>query len=307
MTSFPKPPKSFAEQLQILKDRGLIVSDEPFALNCLAHHNYYRLSAYRQPFETPTTPDVFLSGITFDDIWQLYLFDQSLRALLGEAMRSIELSVRTQWSYLLAHRYGPQSYETPLPFSDLGRHDLNLAKLDESLRKSEEKSVSHYRSKHNMMRPPIWVVSEILSFGELEHWSRNLTPSNQKKLALIYDLPADVFVSFLKQSSYIRNMCAHHARVWNRHLTFTLKLPKTTPAHLLPNLNVITKAGLYNSFVLIDHVLRKIDSSSDWTIRLKQLIQPLAAHHIVSMGFPPNWRQLPMWVDSIPSVPSMPL
>ena len=72
-----KTPLDYQVQLDLLKSRGLAVSDEPFALHCLAHHNYYRLSAYRFPFTVQGDPDTFLPGTTFEQIWQLYDFDLS--------------------------------------------------------------------------------------------------------------------------------------------------------------------------------------------------------------------------------------
>lgn len=45
-----KPFKTYVEQLQILKDRGLAVHDEETALETLKHHSYYRFSAYRFPY-----------------------------------------------------------------------------------------------------------------------------------------------------------------------------------------------------------------------------------------------------------------
>ena len=92
--SFNKPPKSYAEQLQILKNRGLVVADDAFAEHCLKHHNYYRLSAYRFPLTEPDNPDRFLPGTTFDNFWGLYCFDRQLRLLVMEGVKRLEISVR---------------------------------------------------------------------------------------------------------------------------------------------------------------------------------------------------------------------
>jgi abortive infection bacteriophage resistance protein len=89
-----KPAKTYVEQLQILKNRGLIVADEPRALHCLEHHNYYRLSAYRFPLTIQGNPDQFLPGTTFDELWNLYHFDRTLRQFVAEAVKRVEISVR---------------------------------------------------------------------------------------------------------------------------------------------------------------------------------------------------------------------
>ncbi|MCC6882555.1 MAG: Abi family protein, partial [Verrucomicrobiales bacterium] len=72
--SRPKVARTYQEQLDLLKARGLVVSDEPTALHCLEHHNYYRLSPYRFPFTQPGNRDAFQPGTTFEQIWALYTF-----------------------------------------------------------------------------------------------------------------------------------------------------------------------------------------------------------------------------------------
>lgn len=108
-----KPAKTYQEQLEILKSRGLEIPDEVRALHYLAHHNYYRLTAYRIPFTQPGNPDQFLPGTTFDDLWNLYHFDRTLRQIVNEAVKRVEISARARWAYVLGHGYGAQAYENP--------------------------------------------------------------------------------------------------------------------------------------------------------------------------------------------------
>jgi len=72
--SFQKPALTYEQQIELLKSRGLTILDEAFAKHCLAHFNYYRLSAYRRPFTEPGNYDRFRAGVTFDDLWALYCF-----------------------------------------------------------------------------------------------------------------------------------------------------------------------------------------------------------------------------------------
>ena len=81
MPSYTKPATDYSGQITILASRGLVIADPVFAGHCLAHHNYYRLSAYRFPFTAPGNPDLFLPGTTFEQLWALYDFDRQLRRL----------------------------------------------------------------------------------------------------------------------------------------------------------------------------------------------------------------------------------
>ena len=105
-----KPAITYQQQLDLLKSRGLSVPDEPFALHILEHHNYYRLSAYRFSFTVPGNSDQFRPGITFTRLWDLYHFDRSLRQLVMEACKRVEISARSRWAYEVGHRLAPLEY-----------------------------------------------------------------------------------------------------------------------------------------------------------------------------------------------------
>ena len=133
-----KPPKTYPEQLQILRDRGLIVQNEGKALHILEHHNYYRLSAYRFPFVERDNPDRISSRHDLRRFWALYCFDRGLRQLVSEACKRIEISLRARWAYVLGHAYGPQAYENPANFKIANSMQHTYASLDDELDRSDE-------------------------------------------------------------------------------------------------------------------------------------------------------------------------
>lgn len=73
--SYKKNFKTFDEQLVLLKERELKISNDSFALSKLKRINYYRLSAYFLPFQYPKNSDkkdIFFKDTTFEEIIQLY-------------------------------------------------------------------------------------------------------------------------------------------------------------------------------------------------------------------------------------------
>lgn len=297
-----KKAKTYPEQLQILKDRGLIVADEPRALHCLEHHNYYRLSAYRYPLTVQGNPDQFLPGTTFDDLWNLYHFDRTLRQFVAEAVKRVEISVRARWAYVLAHIHGPQAYEHAPIFRNPLRHTESLAKLDDELARSREDFVSHYRTRYGMSRPPIWAASEVLSFGLLSRFYENLKrDSERKKISTTYGLSPDTLESLLQHCAYIRNLCAHHSRLWNRRFTITLELPQSSPAAVIPNLHPAQDRLIYNTLVLLTHMISVIEPASTWSNRLVIQLLGLDAKFLPHMGFPADWQQRPLWKKLLPA------
>ena len=301
---FNKTPKTYREQLGIFKSRGLIVPDEDFAEHCLRHHNYYRLSAYRFPFTVPDNVDLFKGGTTFDQLWDLYCFDRNLRLLVMQGVKRLEISTRTNLAYNLAHRHGVFSYEDPSVFKSVSRHSSALQHLDEELSRSKELFVQHYRTSHRLRRPPIWAACEVMSFGLLSRFYENIKFAGTKKcIAAEYGLHPDTMRSLLVHSVYIRNLCAHHSRLWNRKFTITLKLPQRGPAGLINSLNITDdnsneRRKIYNTLVMLAHIVNVIEPGNDWTQNICKLLHeqsfPVAEH----MGFPENWQTLPMWSRS---------
>jgi len=293
---FNKPPKSYAEQVAILKGRGLLVPDETFAEHCLRHHNYYRLSAYRFAFTAPEIPDQFIDGTTFDDLWNLYCFDRRLRLLVMEGVKRLEISVRTNMAYTLAHTYGVFSYEDPACFHNRYRHTKGLATLDEELRRSKEVFVQHYRNEYGLQRPPIWAACEVMSFGLLSRFYENIKADRVRKtIAAEYGLTSHTMKSLLLHAVYVRNLCAHHSRLWNRRFTITLALPHHQPATLLTSLNPPEDRRIYNTLTLLAHIVNIIEPENHWSHQLRALLHAQTYPVTQHMGFPADWESLPIW------------
>ena len=222
---------TYKEQLELLKSRGLTIDKEADALSCLANYNYYRLSIYWRAFTEPQNHDRFQKGTTFGQILSLYNFDQELRKLVNEACKRLEISARSRWAYELAQEYGPQAYEDPTVFNHVPRHTQLLAGFDAHFEASKEDFVLHYKDKP-CHRPEIWVAVELFDFGRLRYFY-NATKRAQTRIRIAnhYELPEPTFASLLTCGNYLRNICAHHSRLWNRKLTYKLKLPKKLPPY----------------------------------------------------------------------------
>lgn len=291
-----KPPKTYSDQLQILRSRGLIVSDEARALHCLEHHNYYRISAYRFPLAEPANPDLFLTGTTFDQLWDLYHFDRGMRQLVSEAVERVEISVRARWAYVLAHAHGRQAYEHAPVFRNPQRHTDSLSRLDEELDRSREDFVAHYRKRYQTRRPPVWVVSEVMSFGLLSRFYENIKRNSERKqISSTYGLSPETLESMLQHCAYVRNLCAHHSRLWNRRFTITIQLPTSTPPAVIPNLHPPEDRRIYNTLVLLVHFVALIEPAATWPRRLVQHLLTLNPALVSHLGFPPDWQTRPMW------------
>jgi len=293
--SYNKPPRTYEEQLAILESRGLVVVDRATALHRLGHHNYYRISAYRFTLTESGNPDRFLPGTTFEQLWSLYCFDRQLRLLVTEAVKRLEISVRTNWAYVLGRGYGAMAYERPSVFRNPQRHTNALGRLDEELGRSHEAFVAHYRRKYGMTRPPIWAACEVMSFGLLSRFYENIRHIRDKKvISRIYDLTPENLKSLLEHSVYVRNLCAHHGRLWNRRFTITMSLPKRQPAALVTSLNPKENRRVYNTLALLAHIVDIVEPENHWKDRILELLRSQVVPVTQHMGFPEDWENCPI-------------
>jgi len=294
--NYNKPPRTYDEQLRILESRGLVVANRAFALHCLEHCNYYRISAYRFELTLAGNPDQFLPGTTFEQLWGLYCFDRQLRVLVNEAVKRLEISVRSHWAYVLGHAHGAQAYEDPAVFRDPRRHTSALGKLDEEIGRSHEVFVSHFRQQYGMNRPPIWAACEVMSFGLMGRFYENIKRDRDRKaISRIYGLSPENLKSLLEHAAYVRNLCAHHARLWNRRFTITVGLPQNHPVDLVDSVNPAEDRRIYNTLVLLAHVVDIVEPQNHWAHRLLALLRTQQMPVTQHMGFPADWATRPIW------------
>lgn len=102
---FAKSAITYAQQVALLQQRGMVIDDPAEAEFYLQHLNYYRLAAYWLPFEGDHASHAFRAGTRFAEVLNLYIFDRELRLLLLDAIECVEVSVRSQWAYQLARRH----------------------------------------------------------------------------------------------------------------------------------------------------------------------------------------------------------
>ena len=101
---YTKPPLTFTQQVDLWEQRGLVINDRARIEFYFQRISYYRISAYALPFQQ--VKDQFNAGTSFNDVLNLYRFDRELRLLVMDAIERIEVGIRTQIIYILAHKYG---------------------------------------------------------------------------------------------------------------------------------------------------------------------------------------------------------
>nr|WP_255772089.1 Abi family protein [Halorhodospira sp. 9628] len=303
----------------MLQGRGLSVPDTGRAHRYLANISYYRLSAYMRPFYQPgLTEHRFLSGTTFDDVLDLYVFDRELRLLLLDAVERLEVALRAQLANTLAEHHGPHGYLDPAIFDDRYNHAWLLERLDNAaLGRDAEAFLVHYRQKYRSApnQPPIWMAVELLTFKEVSTlFSQLRLAQDTQRIEKHFGWRFPVLRSWFRSLSDLRNLCAHHSRVWNREFGSRPEMPKKirapwpdlpqrlpTGSKVHPEQSVIPQRRLYMQVIVIESLMQAVSPGSRWAGRLAQLLSRYPSVSRAHMGFPGRWDEDPFWADAIRS------
>ena len=293
---FDKAPKTADEQIDLLRSRGMVIDHVDAARHYLLHLNYYRLTGYWLLFEETHEPHRFRQGTCFEQVLNLYVFDREFRLLLLDAIERIEVSVRTQWAYHLAHHDGAHGYLNPRYTVSRRKLARQSAVLAAEIESSQEPFVVHLRSKYTQPDlPPVWAACEVLSLGQLSRWYELLRPIKLRaNIARTYGIDQQVLESLLHHLTYIRNLCAHHSRVWNRELTITAPVLRSKPPALARTVERDGKRKIYNTCCFIQHLMNVIAREHHWRERLMALLDKHAMD-TAAMGFPADWKARPLW------------
>lgn len=294
---YQKPWLSQADQVSRLVARGLNVSDTVAAQRFLSHINYYRFSGYCLAFEQ--SRHSFPNGVTFEQIRFAYDFDMALRDLVTEALEILEVDFRAVIAYEFGQRHGAFGHIDPTKFFHRFNHTDWLQRLQEEAERSSELFVEHFQKNYSQFPDlPIWMAMEVMSFGALSKMLQGMVRNDQRKVARRYSVQPQDLVAIFHHLVYIRNLCAHHSRLWDRVWAIKPSLPHGL-AWQPPN--VPSNDRLFATLLMLYHLMTCCPAAAQfvqhWRDRLKQHLSqpPHTRNPLALMGMPSNWEIHPVW------------
>jgi len=293
--NYSKEPTSIKEQIKLLKFRGLVINDEEFAEHILLNISYYRLSAYFYHFlELPKENHTFKSKVSFKDIFDLYCFDSELRQIISNELEKLEISFRTQISNQFSLINGAFWIKDSSLFYDSNKRIKIIEKLEKDLFKSDEVFIKSFTKKYSDSLPPSWISMEILTFGQLSEIYKALKYSKERKsVADYYGLTEKVFVSWLHTLVYVRNLSAHHCRVWNRTLgvkPYNPDKPRNIWLSTSPD-----NSKIFMILSMIMYLLKTVNPNSNYSNKILSLLEKYPQIDVKNMGFSNNWDKEKLW------------
>lgn len=316
---YTKPHLTFDQQINQLVERGLIVDLPEQARHNLQMIGYYRLSAYWYQWRvrpyghneaTDTPHDEFEGGHSFEEAVDLYSFDRRLRLMLMDAIERIEVALRVRIAYIVG-RHGPLGY---LEAKNLGpgcegrrlkdgptNFERFVSRNQDLLDVSSEAFATHVRDKYDGI-PPIWIATETWDFGTMSLFFQIMSPADQLKVARDLSVPKPTMLtSWLLCLNYVRNVCAHHSRLFRRTL---VNKPGKRDLRRIGELRHITEIPsqrqdkLYIALGVMVYLMRTVAPGSQWPAALKAFLQDFPRIENSSLsdyGFPEEWVDETIW------------
>lgn len=295
LVPFNKPPLSYTQQLEQLQNRGLKIPTIEKATHLLESISYYRLSGYWYPLLSDKENHIFKESATFDTAFNLYCFDRELRVLIIQELEKIEVSIRAKMIYLLSHQNGAFWYQETSLFKNQISHSKTLVSLDNEYNRSDADFIIAFKTKYSNSLPPSWMLLELTSFGTLSSLFSNLKPTRTKRnIANYFGLDENTFASWMHSIVYIRNVCAHHSRLWNRVMSIQPIKPINTRKTWLAN-SAVANNKTYFILSMILYLLQTINPKNSFSQRFQSLLEKYPNVDTRAMGFPSNWKDENLW------------
>ena len=299
-TNYIKTCNSEQDLILLLKNRGLIITDEQKAINYLSNIGYFRLSAYLYPLlKEPKENHLYKAGSTFDMALDMYRFDRKLRILLFNEIEKIEVAIRSTMNNGITNALNDVFWITnAIYFSNNTIFTKTVTLIQSEIDKSKEEFIEHFNNKYSNPFPPAWMISEIIPLGVLYNIFNNLKSKKiKKKIATHFGLALPAFTSWMLILSNLRNLCGHHRRIWNKEISLIASDPQN---HVFPWIDSSTTdmKRIYYRICIIKYFLFTVSPNNQFTEKLKELLTKYPTIDIRAMGFPAMWHAEPLWNSS---------
>ena len=300
--------KRIDEQLEILKNKGLIIDDELEAEEILLRENYFFINGYRHLFMISSREKQFVKGSTFRELYSLFMFDRYFRNIIFKNVLVIENQLKSIISYQLSKKYGfkEKDYLNPKNFTQAHDKKRRVKDLLEKMKRQIRINAYHHNATMHYVNSygyiPLWVLVKVLSFGIVCELYTILKKEDKLEIADIFGTTPGELEDFLIILSNYRNLCAHEDIVFE-HKT-ERRIPDTV-FHEKLNIDKMDGEYIYgkNDLFAVIIIMKELLTNDAFRLMLKEVeyeiekldgrIDSIPIEKILDrMGFPTNYIEL---------------
>ena len=300
--------KTIDEQVDILRDKGLLITDVEKTKKILLRENYFFINGYRHVFLKASDNNKFIDGSTFDELYALFVFDRNIRNIMFKYLLIVENNLKSIFSYHLSSKYGykEKDYLKISNFTtNISKHRqvadvINKMKRQIRVNAKQHSATLHYLTNYGYI--PMWILVKVLSFGIISELYMILKYEDKKEIANYYGIGEEELSIFLPIMSNYRNLCAHEDILYNHKTQRDIPSNKYHEMLNIPldeDEYIYGKNDLYSLVIMFKYMLSK----DDFTLLIYELgyeidmldgkIESIEMSKIFDqIGFPTNWRDI---------------
>ncbi len=306
MEKFDKISLTCEEQIELLQKRGLYFYDKNEAVEIIKKIGYYHLSSYMRLFQSGES-HFFKPQTEFTQILDIYNFDRDLKHITFKAIEKIEIAYKAAITNVLCKEFGSHWFYNPNVFinksikNELEKNETqqeNILRLLESEIKKKKKRANEYAETFikkyydkysEPLLPPFWMIAETLSIGSLHRIYYSLNNKYKRQIVSYLGFKEDVtfialYSNWLQPICMVRNICAHHSRLFNRQFRIQAKQHKQISEFIdIPNNN------FYYIAMVINYYLKTILHDICFEQDIINLFHKYSNINKKLLGFPNNW------------------
>lgn len=302
---------TYDQQIEKLRDKHLVITDENSAKAILHRYSYFALiTGYKTLLKNRTTKN-YLDGTTFEDIVAIYQFDEQLREITFRYLLHIERHIRSALSYGFCDVYGDDQRN----YLDKHHYDISTQQKEQEVdklisrylsplvnRPTQHAYIEHHKTAHQNV--PLWVLVNALTFGTLSKIYKYSTSQVQSAISMEFEgITESQLRQLLEVLTDFRNTCAHNERLFThrcaRHdipdlpLHRKLAIPKNGREYLYGKRD-------YFAVVLAFRYLLPHAEFLAFKSQLAKLLDKAIQQNrkipmpelLEVMGMPPNWKKI---------------
>lgn len=286
----------------------MIFYDESSAHKFLENISYYRFKGYWWDMQVDQTLHTFKPNTYFEDIIDRYTFDRHLRLILIDAIERIEIALRTKMIYHMSIAYGSLWYldtnlfeSNPLPSNPNTSIYSNTTKeLIKEFQRSQEIFIKDQRNRFPNNHADAWKIMEVASMGTLSKLYKSLKHQLPEKSIIANEMGLNLhseLSSWLEAISYIRNIIAHHSRLWSRNM---VKKPISNLNNPIeewldrPLIQVQTKKPFLIITTMV-YLCNRVTPNHQIKIKILNLFDNNPNIPIYKLGFLNDWQKQSIW------------
>ena len=285
-------------------------------MRILESENYYNvINGYKEPFlekkATSDTSEVYKAGTTFEEVYALYTFDRELKIIFLKALLKVENSFKTVIAHTFSSKYGHNNYLKVDNFDNADKKSIFSAikligDIQQEIARQMSKhhpAITHYMTNHGYI--PLWVLVNVLTFGKIANFYRNMKEEDKIIVAKHFSLQPRELAKFMKMLTLARNICAHNERFYRirfREYIHTKSIKNFSVLGIMPAADKSYVRGTNDAYaltIMLALLLNKSDvkefisSLRGAFSKMEKQLHTVSASAIMNiMGFNENWENL---------------